>query len=89
MNEQFVIALGQNALLTLIKVAGPMLASGLLVGIIVSLFQATTQIQEQTLTFIPKILAILAALVLWGPWMLTVLLQFAHELLVNITYYIQ
>ncbi|HHW54368.1 MAG: flagellar biosynthesis protein FliQ [bacterium] len=89
MNEQFVIALGQNALLTLIKVAGPMLASGLLVGIIVSLFQATTQIQEQTLTFIPKILAILAALVLWGPWMLTVLLQFAHELLVNIPYYIQ
>jgi flagellar biosynthetic protein FliQ len=89
LNEQFVIALGQNALLTLIKVAGPMLASGLLVGIIVSLFQATTQIQEQTLTFIPKILAILAALVLWGPWMLTVLLQFAHELLVNIPYYIQ
>ncbi|HHW92043.1 MAG TPA: flagellar biosynthesis protein FliQ [Firmicutes bacterium] len=89
MNEEFIIALGQDALLTLIKVAGPMLASGLLVGIVVSLFQATTQIQEQTLTFIPKILAILAALVLWGPWMLTVLLQFAHELLVNIPYYIQ
>jgi flagellar biosynthetic protein FliQ len=89
LNEEFIIALGQDALLTLIKVAGPMLASGLLVGIVVSLFQATTQIQEQTLTFIPKILAILAALVLWGPWMLTVLLQFAHELLVNIPYYIQ
>lgn len=89
MTEEFVIALGQNALLTLIKVAGPMIASGLLVGIIVSLFQATTQIQEQTLTFVPKILAILVALVLWGPWMLTVMLQFTHELLVNIPYYIQ
>jgi len=89
LTEEFVIALGQNALLTLIKVAGPMIASGLLVGIIVSLFQATTQIQEQTLTFVPKILAILVALVLWGPWMLTVMLQFTHELLVNIPYYIQ
>ncbi|NLP17913.1 MAG: flagellar biosynthesis protein FliQ [Firmicutes bacterium] len=88
MSEEFIIALSQDALLTVLLVAGPMLASGLLVGIVVSLFQATTQIQEQTLTFIPKIIAVLAAIVLWGPWMLTVLLQFAHKILANIPYYV-
>lgn len=88
MSEDFVVALSQDALLTVLLVAGPMLASGLVVGIAVSLFQATTQIQEQTLTFIPKILAVLAAIVLWGPWMLTVLLQFAHDILANIPYYV-
>ncbi|NLJ33631.1 MAG: flagellar biosynthesis protein FliQ [Firmicutes bacterium] len=88
MSENFIITLSQDALLTVLLIAGPMLASGLLVGVAVSLFQATTQIQEQTLTFIPKILAVLAAIVLWGPWMLTVLLQFAHRILANIPYYV-
>lgn len=88
MSEEFVIALSRDALLTVLLVAGPMLASGLLVGVVVSLFQATTQIQEQTLTFIPKIIAVLVAVALWGPWMLKVLLQFSYNLLVNIPYYV-
>ncbi|MGI6576347.1 MAG: flagellar biosynthesis protein FliQ [bacterium] len=88
MNELFVINLSRDALLTVLLVAGPMLALSLLVGIVVSLLQATTQIQEQTLTFIPKILAVLLAIVLWGPWMITVMVQFTHNLLVNIHYYV-
>lgn len=88
MSEELVIALAQTALQTALLVAGPLLASGLIVGVVVSLLQATTQIQEQTLTFIPKILAVLLAIVLWGPWMLSTLVYFTQNLFINIPYYI-
>lgn len=84
MNELFVIKLGREALTTALMVAAPVLGLGLLVGIVVSVFQAVTQIQEQTLSFIPKILAIFIALIIFGPWMLNMLVQFTHNLLVNI-----
>lgn len=70
--------------MTALMVAGPMLGLGLLVGIAVSVFQAVTQIQEQTLTFIPKILAIFIALIIFGPWMLNFLVQFTEKILINI-----
>ncbi|MCL5677140.1 MAG: flagellar biosynthesis protein FliQ [Firmicutes bacterium] len=84
MTEEFVINLGRQALLTVLLVSAPMLGLGLLIGLLVSIFQATTQINEQTLAFIPKIVAVLLAIVFFGPWMFTVMLQFTSSLLLNL-----
>lgn len=81
MNDGFIVSLGREALMTVLLVAGPMLGLGLAVGLLVSVFQATTQIQEQTLTFIPKIIAVLGAAIVFGPWMLRVMTDFAVRLL--------
>lgn len=81
MTETALIALGRDALLTVLMVAGPMIGLGLLVGLIISIFQATTQIQEQTLTFVPKIIAVLVAGVIFGPWMLRTLVSFSERLI--------
>ncbi|MEW6723387.1 MAG: flagellar biosynthesis protein FliQ [Bacillota bacterium] len=78
MTPEFVINLGREALLTVLLVAAPVLGLGMAVGLLVSLFQATTQINEQTLAFIPKIVAVLGAIIIFGPWMLTKLLDFAN-----------
>ncbi|OUM97967.1 MAG: EscS/YscS/HrcS family type III secretion system export apparatus protein [Firmicutes bacterium ZCTH02-B6] len=83
MSDATVVDLGREAVMTVLLVAGPMLGLSLLVGLVISIFQATTQIQEQTLAFIPKILAVLAAAVLFGPWMLRVMTEFAARLLGN------
>ncbi|WP_027338705.1 flagellar biosynthesis protein FliQ [Halonatronum saccharophilum] len=88
MNQLLIIEIGRNALLTVIKVAAPMLGLGMAAGLIISIFQATTQIQEQTLAFIPKILAVLFAIMIFGPWMLNVLIDFIIELFTNIPNYI-
>ncbi|GAB6098883.1 flagellar biosynthesis protein FliQ [Halanaerocella petrolearia] len=88
MNQLLVIELGRKGLLTVIKVATPMLALGMATGLAVSIFQATTQIQEQTLAFVPKILAVMVAILVFGPWMLNVLLDFVHNLFVNIPQYV-
>ena len=80
MTESTIISLGKDALMTVILVAGPVLGLGMLVGLIVSIFQATTQIQEQTLTFVPKLIVILIILVVAGPWMLNVLTNFTINL---------
>jgi len=82
MTAEFIVDLAQNALLTALLVAAPMLGLSLLVGLVVSILQATTQIQEQTLAFVPKIVAVLVAVVVFGSWMLKVLVQFT-------TYYFQ
>jgi len=79
-----VVDLGREALWMVLLVAGPMLGLGLLVGLVVSILQATTQIQEQTLTFIPKILAVLGAAIVFGPWMLRVMTEYAARLLGNL-----
>lgn len=75
-----VISLGREALVTVLLVAGPILSLALLAGLVVSLFQATTQINEQTLSFVPKIVAVLVAALLFGPWMYATLLDFTHGL---------
>lgn len=75
--EQFLLDLARDAMMTIIKVSTPVLLIGLLVGLIVSVFQATTQIQEQSLHFVPKILAMLISLLLLGSWMLTLMKEFA------------
>jgi len=84
MTADFVIQLGRDALLLMIMVAAPMLGLGLLVGVLVSIFQATTQIQEQTLAFIPKILAVFFALLIFGPWMLSLLIDYTRELFIGL-----
>lgn len=89
MDQAFVVNLGREALLTVLLVGAPILGLGLLVGLLVSIFQATTQINEQTLTFIPKIVAVLAAIIFFGPWMLTVMLEFTQNLLTNIPVHIR
>ncbi len=66
-----------------------MLVISLIVGLIISIIQAVTQIQEATLAFVPKIMAVLLSLVIFGPWILKVMTQFTLELLNNINYYIQ
>lgn len=88
MTDQVVVSLARDAVLTILLVAGPALGIGMLVGLIVSIFQATTQIQEQTLTFVPKIVAVLVSIVIFGPWMLRLLVDFAERLLSNLPAYI-
>ena len=80
MNTDVVISLGTQALNVAFKVAMPLLLAGLVVGLVVSVFQAVTQIQEQTLAFIPKIVAIAAVLVILGPWMMGQILTYTSDL---------
>lgn len=84
MNTQTVLTLGQTALETMLAVAGPMLLVALLVGLLVSILQAATQINEMTLSFIPKILGIFATLLLLGPWMLVTLIDYTARLIESI-----
>ena len=75
--------------MTAILIAAPMLVAGLTVGVTISVIQTATSIQEQTLTFIPKIVAVVVSLVLFFPWMMNTILTFATELISNIPNYIQ
>ena len=84
MTPEMVINLVQNALFILIIVAAPILLVALGVGLLVSVFQAATQINEMTLTFIPKLLAMFLVLVLAGPWMLRTLIEYTTRLLSSI-----
>lgn len=80
MDQDVVISLANQALELSLKVALPLMLAGLVVGLVVSVFQAITQIQEQTLSFIPKILATAVVLVVGGPWMLNQMLVYTTEL---------
>ena len=80
MNQDVVVSLTMDAISVAMKIALPMLLAGLGVGLVISIFQAVTQIQEQTLTFIPKILALAAVLVILGPWMMNQVLAYTTEL---------
>ena len=87
MTPDLVLSLGRDAALLMLLIAGPILAVGLVVGLAVSVFQAVTQIHEMTLTFIPKILAVMGALLLSFPWMLETLVSFTTKLIKNIPLY--
>ena len=88
LSGDLVIQLGQQALWIVLLVSAPMLGLGLLVGLLVSVFQATTSIQEQTLAFIPKIVAVFVAILIFGPWMLRIMVEYRTILLVNLPAYI-
>lgn len=84
MNSQTVLNLGQDALQVMLMVSGPLLVVALVVGLLVSILQAATQINEMTLSFIPKILSIFGTLLLLGPWMLSTLVDYTQRLITNI-----
>lgn len=84
MSQEFVISLAEKGVFTVLVIAGPLLLIALGIGLAVSIFQATTQIQEQTLAFVPKIVGVLVALIVFGPWMLSHMLSFASEIYGNL-----
>ena len=89
MTPEFVVNFAKEAISVTILVAMPMLGLGLIVGLSVSVFQATTSIQEMTLTFVPKILAVLFGLLYFAPWMLEKMVTFSEKIISNIPVYIR
>lgn len=89
MNQQFVVSLFKNMILTVLSLAGPMLFAGLITGLLVSIFQSVTQLKDQTLTFVPKIVAVAATLVLFLPWMMNTLISFTTNLFLSVGNVIQ
>lgn len=88
MTGEMVISIAELSISTILTAAGPLLIVALVTGLAVSIFQATTQIQEQTLAFVPKIVAVLVALVFFGPWILSIVTSFATDIFENLTRYI-
>jgi flagellar biosynthetic protein FliQ len=84
MTQDTVVNLATQAMTLALKVAGPMLIAGLIIGLLVSIFQAVTSIQEQSLTFIPKVAGVAVLIVLLGPWMLGQLVSYAQNLYMSI-----
>lgn len=84
MSQELVLSLARQGLITALLLALPALGVGLVVGVAISIFQATTQIQEQTLTFVPKIIAVLVAMLLFSGWMLNTILNFTQNIFGNL-----
>lgn len=84
MTEELILKLGQDAIKTTAMIAAPMLIGALAIGLVISILQAVTQINEATLTFIPKMIVIFAVIILAGPWMLDVMSHYTIELFENI-----
>ncbi len=85
----FVVSFAAEGLKMAILIAAPMLGFGLIVGLFVSIFQAVTSIQEMTLTFIPKILAVMISILIFFPWMIEMMLDFTAKIILNIPLYIR
>lgn len=88
MTPEFIIGLARQALETMLYVSMPALAMSLIVGLIVSVFQAATQIQEMTIAFVPKIVVTFLALMIFGSWMMGKLIDFTREVITNIPQWI-
>jgi len=88
MTEGQVLDIVRESIYTLIITSAPLLLVSLAIGLIVSIFQTVTSIQEQTLTFIPKIVGVFSALILFGPWMLTMLTEYITSLWSNFSIYL-
>lgn len=80
MNEVDVLQIAREGMWVVIQTAGPIMLAGLLIGLVIALFQALTTIQEMTLTFVPKILVIFLALIIFMPFMMTTVIEFAQRL---------
>jgi flagellar biosynthesis protein FliQ len=89
MSPEFITGFLMEAIKTAIMLAAPMLAVGLLVGIMVSMFQAATQINEMTLVFVPKMLSVALALLVFFPWMLRVITDFTRNMIINLPMYLR
>jgi flagellar biosynthesis protein FliQ len=88
MTPETVITIAEEGIWTVLLICGPLLILALVIGLIVSIFQATTQIQEQTLAFVPKIVAVLLGMIFFGPWMLSQLLSYTTDIFSNLTRFI-
>jgi flagellar biosynthesis protein FliQ len=84
MNPQDAVDLSREAIVIATLISAPVLVAGMLVGLIIGLIQALTQIQEQTVAFVPKLIAMVVALGLSLPWVLTRLIEYSHDLIANI-----
>lgn len=84
MSPDTAVDIGREALLVASLIAAPVLLSGMIVGLVVGLVQALTQIQEQTVAFVPKLIAMVAALAVTLPWIVTQLVEYSRELIMNI-----
>ncbi len=87
MTEDFIIGFARSALETMLMVSLPVLLVSLVVGIIISLFQSVTQMQEMTITFVPKIIATFLSLIVFGAWMIERMTGFMREVLLNLPYW--
>jgi len=88
MNQELVVSIAERGIYTVLIMSGPLLILALAVGLLVSIFQATTQIQEQTLAFVPKIVAVLVGLVFFAPWMISHMVSYTSEILGNLSRFI-
>ncbi len=88
MTEAVVAGIGQRAIFVTLELAAPVLVFALVAGLVVSVLQAMTQVQEMTLVLVPKILAVILALVLFGPWMGRTLVEFARDLFSSLPNYV-
>jgi flagellar biosynthetic protein FliQ len=89
MTPEFVVALAKQAIILTILLSMPMLGLGLIAGLAISVFQAVTQIQEMTLTFVPKIIAVFLGLLFTAPWMMEKMMSFTTNIITNIPMYIR
>lgn len=89
MTPEFITSLGKDTIEVILMLSAPVLLAGMAVGLAVSIFQAVTQIQEMTLSFVPKILAVFLVLLALAPWMMEVILRFTSQIFTNIPNYIR
>jgi flagellar biosynthesis protein FliQ len=89
MTQEMIVGIANETIKVTLLLSAPMLGLGLLVGLLVSIFQAVTQIQEMTLTFVPKIVVVLLGLLITLPWLMNVLLDFTRNMLANFPSYIK
>lgn len=89
MTPDFIVGFARSGVEIALMLALPILGVGMAVGLIVSIFQSVTQIQEMTLTFVPKIVAVLLSMMIFGPWMLTKIINFTEGVFVNFPTYIK
>ena len=89
MTPEFVTSIGKETIEVVLLVSAPVLICGMAIGLLISIFQAITQIQEMTLSFVPKILVVLLALLFFAPWMMDVILKYTSNLFINIPNYIR
>jgi len=89
MSAEFITGLFSQAIKVALMLSAPMLLTGLIVGLLVSIFQTATSINEMTMTFVPKMIAVGVAILFFFPWMLQLMTDFTHNLIVNIPMYIK
>ncbi|MEN6348073.1 MAG: flagellar biosynthesis protein FliQ [Syntrophomonas sp.] len=84
MYENMILGIANEAMIKILLVSAPILGAGLITGLLISILQATTQLQEMTLVFVPKIIIVFVVVIIFGPWMLNILTSFTHDLIVAI-----